>query len=71
MDTQEFTDSDLTFKDEIDRMNMQLPCNHCRKPRTLVKSVSNHNRIRVCQNKECFHYTDLSQVNTWKKVSKK
>lgn len=52
---------------EEERMANAPYCLDCKQPRVLLKlEPFRRMTMRACTNKECFHYTDLNKLFSWR-----
>ena len=53
-------------EDEIDRLNNKEECLNCKTNRIILCRINNSSVImRVCQNKQCFHFTNINNLKSW------
>ena len=53
-------------EDEIEKLVKQPLCMHCKKERVLLHLLPHRKKeMRVCVNKNCFKYANLSAIKTW------
>lgn len=53
-----------------DSIHTQAHCNNCRHKRIiLVLTTNSHSTMRACTNKDCFLYTNISRLQTWRPLN--
>lgn len=53
-------------EEQLEKMIKSGHCNNCRQDTIILHSVINRQNImKVCQNKDCFKYTDINKLTTW------
>ncbi len=51
--------------DEVEEGDVRKYCRHCGKQQTRIVRNGTRTVWGACENKECFRYVDLRQVDTW------